>query len=175
MLRQLVLATFADEASADAAAEGLTRWAAQAASAKLIDTHQIQAMGVLVFDENGKLKTEKLGPRSIGLGVGIGVILAALTPVGMAVGIIGGGILGARHHKSLIISSDARERLGHELQGGKAALGVITDKTSAEAISAELISLGGQAETHDLNDNVVAEIEAASSSIPAAASVNTTG
>jgi hypothetical protein len=35
----------------------------QEAAAKLIDTHQIQAMGVLVLDENGKLKTEKLGPR----------------------------------------------------------------------------------------------------------------
>ncbi len=104
MLRQLVLAIFADEASADAAAEGLNRWAGQEAAATLIDTHQIQAMGVLVLDENGKLKTEKLGPRSMGTGAGIGLILAMLTPVGMAVGIIGGGILGARHHKSLIIS-----------------------------------------------------------------------
>ena len=131
MLRQLVLAIFADEASADAAADGLNRWAEQEAASKLIDTHQIQAMGVLVLDENGKLKTEKLGPRSMGTGAGIGVILAMLTPIGMAVGIIGGGILGALHHRSLIISKDDRERLGRELQGGKAALGVMTDKTSA--------------------------------------------
>ena len=175
MLRQLVLAIFADEASADAAAEGLNRWAGQEAAAKLIDTHQIQAMGVLVLDENGELKTEKLGPRRIGSGVGIGVILAALTPVGMAVGIIGGGILGARHHKSLIISKDDRKRLGRELQGGKAALGVMTDKTSAPAISAELASLGGQAETHELDDSVVAELDAASMAAPADASVNPTG
>ena len=174
MLRQLVLAIFADEASADAAADGLNRWAEQEAAAKLLDTHQIQAMGVLVLDENGKLKTEKLGPRSMGTGAGIGVILAMLTPIGMAVGIIGGGILGALHHRSLFISKDDRERLGRELQGGKAAVGVMTDKTSAAAISAELASLGGQAETHELDDGAVAEVDAASMTAPADPSVKTT-
>ena len=166
MLRHLVLAIFADEASADAAADGLKQWAGGEAAAKLIDTHQIQAMGVLVLDENGKLKTEKLGPRSVGAGAGIGLILAMLTPIGMAVGVIGGGILGALHHKSLIIPKDDRERLGRELQGGKAALGVITDKTSAPAISAELAALGGQAETHELDDGAVAEVDAASGVAP---------
>ncbi len=174
MLRQLVLAIFADEASADAAAEGLNRWAEQEAAEKLLDTHQIQAMGVLVLDENGKLKTEKLGPRSIGTGAGIGVILAMLTPIGMAVGIIGGGILGALHHRSLFTSKDDRERLGRELQGGKAALGVTTDKTSVAAISAELASLGGQVETHELDDGAVAEVDAASKTAPADPSVKTT-
>ena len=174
MLRQLVLAIFADEASADAAADGLNQWAGWEAAAKAIDTHQIQAMGVLVLDENGKLKTEKLGPRSMGTGAGIGLILAMLTPVGMAVGVIGGGILGALHHRSLFISKADRERLGRELQGGKAALGVMTDKTSVPAISAELASLGGQAETHELDDSAVAEVDAASTAAPAAASDNPT-
>jgi uncharacterized membrane protein len=174
MLRQLVLAIFADEAAADAAAEDLNRWAGQEAAAKMLDTHHIQAMGVLVLDENGKLKTEKLGPRSMGTGAGIGLILAMLTPIGLAVGVIGGGILGALHHKSLIIPKDDRERLGRELQGGKAALGVMTDKTSAAAISAELASLGGQAETHELDDDAVAEVDAASMTAPADPSAKTT-
>ncbi len=166
MLRQLVLAIFADEASADAAAEGLTLWAEQEAAAKLIDTHQIQALGVLVLDADGRLKTEKLGPRSTGTGAGIGIILAMLTPIGLAIGVIGGGILGALHHRSVFTSKDDRERLGRELQGGKAAVGVMTDKTSAAAILAELTSLGGQAETHELDDAAVAEIDAASNSAP---------
>ena len=174
MLRQLVLAIFADEASADAAAEGLNRWAGQEAAATTLDTHQIQAMGVLVLDENGRLKTEKLGPRSMGTGAGIGVILAMLTPIGMAVGIIGGGVLGVLHHRSLFISKDDRKRLGRELQGGKAAVGVMTDKSSAAAISAELASLGGQAETHKLDDKAVAEVDAASGAVPADASLGTT-
>ena len=155
-------------------AEGLNRWAEREAAEKLLDTHQIQAMGVLVLDENGKLKTEKLGPRSIGTGAGIGVILAMLTPIGMAVGIIGGGILGALHHRSLFTSKDDRERLGRELQGGKAALGVTADKTGVAAISAELASLGGQGETHELDDGAVAEVDAASKTAPADPSVKTT-
>jgi hypothetical protein len=53
MLRQLVLAIFADEPSADAAADGLNRWAGQEAAAKVLDTHQIQAMGVLVYGSGG--------------------------------------------------------------------------------------------------------------------------
>jgi hypothetical protein len=158
MLRQLVLAIFADEASADAAAEELNRWAGREAAAKMIDTHQIQAMGVLVLDENGKLKTEKLGPHSIGAGVSIGVVLAMITPIGMAIGIIGGGILGALHHKSLIISKGDRERIGHELEGGKAAVAVVTEKTSAPGIAAELASLGGAPESHDLDDAAVAVV-----------------
>jgi uncharacterized membrane protein len=159
MLRQLVLAIFADEASADAAAEGLNKWAGWEAAAKMVDTRQIQAMGVLVLDENGKLKTEKLGPHSIGAGAGIGLVLAMLTPIGMAIGIIGGGILGALHHKSLIIPKGDRERIGRELEGGRAALAVITDKSSAPGIAAELASLGGAPEAHDLDDAAVAALE----------------
>ena len=97
-----------------------------------------------------------------------------LTPIGLAVGIIGGGILGALHHRSLFTSKDDRERLGRELQGGKAALGVMTDKMSAAGISAEATSLGGQAETHELDDSAVAEVDAASLADPAHASASTT-
>ena len=48
----------------------------------------------------------------------------------------------------------------------------MTDKTSAAAISAELTALGGQAETHELDDSAVAEVDAASMAAPADASVN---
>lgn len=161
MLRQLVLAIFDDEASADAAADGLDRWAEREAAAKVTDTHSVQAMGVLVLDADGKLKTEKLGPRTIGVGAGIGVILAMATPIGMAAAIVGGGILGALHHRSVILSHDDRDRLGRKLKGGKAALGVMTDKTSAPAIAAELASLGGRPETHELDDAALAEVDAA--------------
>ena len=174
MLRKLVLAIFADEASAEAAADGLTRWAEREAADKLIDTHQIQALGILSLDADGKLKTEKLGPRSMGTGAGIGIILAMVTPIGLAIGVIGGGILGAIHHRSLFMSKDDRERLGRELQGGKAAVGVMTDRTSAAAIFAELSSLGGQAETHELDDAAVAEVDAALMSATADASANPT-
>ena len=114
-----------------------------------------------MLDEKGKLKIDKAGPRSTIAGAGIGLILAMLTPVGLAVGIIGGGILGALHHKRMWISDADRERIGRELTGGKAAVGVVTDKTSVAAISAALADLGGVPESHELDDAALAELDAA--------------
>jgi hypothetical protein len=168
MLRQLVLAIFPDEASADAAAAELKHWADVEDATTLVNSDRIQAMGVLALDADGKLKVDKLGPRSIGAGAGIGLLLAMITPIGLAVGVIGGGILGAFHHKTPIIPGDARERLGLELQGGKAAVGVTTDKGSAPAIAAELGLLGGSPEVHELDDAAVAALDAAAAADPAA-------
>ena len=110
----VVLAIFNDEASADAAA----------ASLKESGVAKGDAIGVLVLDENGKLKADKVGKRSWGKGAGIGAVVALVTPVGLAAGLIGGGLLGALHHKNLGLNEADRERLSSELEGGKAAVGV---------------------------------------------------
>lgn len=114
--KMVVLAIFNDEASADTAAEAL----------KKSGVVHHDAVGVLALGENGKVKTHKTGKRSVGLGIGIGVVLALLTPIGLVVGLVGGGLLGALHHKGLGIDQAHRERIGRELQGGKAAVGVLT-------------------------------------------------
>ena len=100
--KQVTLAIFKDEASADAAAESLKRW--DGAS----DDIKLKSIGVLVLNEKGQLKTDKMGRRSTGKGAGIGIILAMLTPVGLAAGIIGGGILGALHHKGIGLTDQDR-------------------------------------------------------------------
>ena len=56
--KQVVLAIFPNEAAADAAAQSLKEWD------KLDDDVKLNAIGVLVLDENGKVKTQKLGRRS---------------------------------------------------------------------------------------------------------------
>ena len=81
-------------------------------------------IGVLVLNDKGEVKTEKVGKRSTGKGAGIGLALGLLTPVGLAVGIIGGGALGALHHKGLGLDKADRERIGAELGDGKAAISV---------------------------------------------------
>ena len=53
----------------------------------------------LVLNEKGELKADKVGKRSWGKGAGIGAVVALCTPVGWAAGLIGGGLLGAFHHK----------------------------------------------------------------------------
>jgi hypothetical protein len=161
--KQVVLAIFKDETAADAAAVALKSWDDAEGDIKL------KSVGVLVLDEQGKLKTDKIGRRSTGKGAGIGIILAMLTPVGLAAGIIGGGILGALHHKGLGLSDADRERIGTELAGGKAAVGVMADSSESAAISAKLAELGGVPEVHDLDDAAVAAVDDATVKEPAPA------
>jgi len=159
--KQLVLAIFPSEAEADNAAEALKRWDDESDAIKLKST------GILVLDEKGNLKTDKVGRRSTGKGAGIGVILAMATPIGLAAGIIGGAALGALHHKGLGIKQEDRDRLGQELTGGKAAVGTVVDSSEADAVSAKLGELGGTPETHELDDAAVAEVDAAAQESPA--------
>ena len=149
--KTLVLAIFNDEASADTAAEAL----------KNSGVAHRDAIGVLALDEKGKVKTHKVGKRSVGLGIGIGLVLALLTPIGLVVGLVGGGLLGALHHKGLGIDPADRERIGSELQGGKAAVGVLAPVSEANFVADKLTELGGVAETHDISDEHLEEAHAA--------------
>src|ERR1700754_2757868 len=93
MSKHVVLAVFPDEGMADTAAQSLKEWD------KLDDDVRLHAIGVLVLDDEGKIKSHKLGRRSWGKGAGIGVILAALTPPTLIAGALAGGVLGGLHHK----------------------------------------------------------------------------
>jgi hypothetical protein len=116
---------------------------------------------VLVLNEKGEVKTEKLGKRSVGKGTGIGAALALILPVGLGVGIIAGAGLGALHHKGLGLDKADRERLGAELGAGKAAVGVLTPASEADAVKAKLAELGGAAESHTVTDEDLEEANAA--------------
>ena len=152
--KTVVLAIFTDEATADAAAE----------TVKASGLARDDAIGVLVLDDKGEVKTEKVGKRSTGKGAGIGVALALLTPVGLGVGLLGGGALGALHHKGLGLDKADRERIGAELGDGKAAVGVLAPADEATAVQAKLADLGGAAESHTVTDEDLEEANAAASS-----------
>ena len=110
----VVLAIFKDEAAADVAAQSLRD------SGLAHD----DAIGVLVLNDKGEIKVDKVGKRSTSKGAGIGLALALFTPVGPAAGVIGGGALGALHHKGLGLDKADRDRIAAELGDGKAAVGV---------------------------------------------------
>jgi hypothetical protein len=147
----VVLAIFDDEGSADAAATSL----------KESGVAKGDAIGVLVLDDNGKLKADKVGKRSWGKGAGIGALVALVTPVGLAAGLIGGGLLGALHHKKLGLDEADQERLGSELKGGKAAVGVLAPESEAAVVAEKLAELGGKPETHPVSDEAVEEAQTA--------------
>jgi len=151
----VVMGIFKDEASADMAAgtlkdSGLARG---------------DAIGVLVLNENGEVKAEKVGKRSAGKGAGIGLALALFTPVGLAAGVIGGGLLGALHHKGLGLNEADRERIGAELTDGKAAVGVLAPVAEADAVTAKLTELGAATETHEVTDEALEEAHTADTTV----------
>ena len=111
-----------------------TRQAADAAveALKLDGVASNDAIGVLVLDANGKVKTDKVGSHSAGKGAGIGFVLGLLGPVGWGLGLgIGmgattGAVLGLLHHKGLGLHEADRDRISAALTDGKAAVGVLT-------------------------------------------------
>ena len=153
--KTVVLAIFKDEASADMAA----------ASLKDTGVAHGDAIGVLVLNEKGELKADKVGKRSLGKGAGIGLVLAAVTPVG-AGAVVGGAALGALHHKNLGLKAGDRERIGKDLEGGKAAIGVLTPVAEAGAVSKRLAELGGKAESHETSDAALEEVQVAAAPTP---------
>jgi len=147
---QVVLGIFADEAAADAAVESMKAWDV------VSDDIKLGAIGVLVVDEKGALKTHKMGQRSTKKGAGIGLVLAIVAPPTLLAGVVGGGILGAFHHKGLGLTDEDKARIGGELVGGKAAVGILVPTVEAGAVAGKLTELGGDVEAHDVSDEALA-------------------
>ncbi len=162
MGKTVVLAFFKDEAAADDAVESLKSWDKADREVKL------DAIGVLALDDKGKIKTHKLGKRSVGKGAGIGLVLAVIAPPTLLAGVIGGGLLGAFHHKGLGLKAADRERIAAQLSGGQAAVGVLVNPAIAIDVSAKLTELGGTAEVHEVTEEAVAEVETAVPAVEAA-------
>ena len=151
--KQVVLSIFESELAADAAVVAL----------KDSGLAKHDAIGILVLDESGKVKTHKVGSHSFYKGAGIGFFLGLLGPVGVGLGMgVGmgattGGALGLLHHKGLGLHDGDRERISAELSSGKAAVGVLSDWKDAGAIDAELTELGGVSEVHAVSDEALDE------------------
>jgi uncharacterized membrane protein len=145
--KRLVISIFDTEADADRAA------AAVRDARTVLD----DAIGVLVLDERGELKTHKVGATSGGKGATAGAVLGLLGPIGLGVGVVGGALLGQLHHKDLGLEDADRERLGAALRGGKAAVGVLAEPDELVAVESILVESGGETEAHELNEAILRE------------------
>jgi hypothetical protein len=154
--KQLVLGFFASEAAADEAVSKIKQWDKASKDVKL------GAIGVLVKDDKGKIKTQKLGQKKTGtfavLGALAGVLSGGVTVLG---GAVVGGILGAFFHKGLGLSKDDLARIGKELDGGKAAIGILAQSDEAAGVSAKLAELGGKPETHEVSEEALDQVQTA--------------
>jgi len=164
--KQVIIGTFSDEATADAAVESLKAWDQATEEIKL------SAVGVLVLDEDGQVKEHKLGARSGKKGAGIGLVLAVIAPPTLLAGIVGGAVLGHFHHQGLGLKTEDRERLIADLQGGKAAVGVLAAGEEADAIAGKLTELGGDVEAHAVSDEALEAVAAAAPIEPEAAAAS---
>jgi hypothetical protein len=161
MANQLVLAFFENEAAADAAVTQVKGWDKASKEVKL------GAIGVLVKDDKGKIKTQKLGARKTGTGAVL-FGLAGLLSGGMTVlgGAIFGGIAGSLFHKGLGMSKDDLARIDGDLNGGKAAVAILANADEAAAVSAKLAELGGKPESHAVTEEAVQEAQTVAAEAP---------
>lgn len=154
--KQLVIAFFEDEAAADEAVDEIKQWDKASKEVKL------GAIGVLVKDDKGKIKTHKLGKHKTGTGAVVGalagVLSGGLTTVG---GAMLGGIIGAFFHKGLGLSKNDLARFDDELDDGKAAVCILAEPDEADGVSAKLAELGGQPEMHEVTEEALDQIETA--------------
>jgi hypothetical protein len=162
MGNQLVLAFFDSENEADYAVSLLKDWDKASKEVKL------GAIGVLVKDDKGKIKTHKLGARKTKTGALL-FALAGLLSGGMTVigGAVVGGILGSFFKKGLGISKEELARIDGSLSGGKAAVAILANADEAAAVSAKLAELGGAPESLEIPDAVVEEAAVAAEAVPA--------
>jgi uncharacterized membrane protein len=159
--KQLIMAFFSDEAAADTAVTNIKMWDKASKEIKL------GAIGVLVKDDKGKIKSHKLGQKKTGtfavLGALAGVLSGGVTVLG---GAVVGGILGAFFHKGLGLSKEDLARIGGELDGGKAAVGVLVQPDEAAGVSAKLAELGGKLEVHEVSDEALDQVQTAAETTP---------
>ena len=141
----LTLALFDSETAADAAAAAL----------KDSGVAKHDEIGILALDDDGKIKMDKVGARSTAVGAGVGAVLWLLGPVGAGVGVVGGGLLGALHHKGLGLDDDDKARITKELEGGRAAVGVLTLPDDWAPVSDYLAGQGGKTETYEAPDEAM--------------------
>jgi len=161
--QQLVLAFFDNEAAADAAVTAVKAWDKASKEIKL------GAIGVLVKDDKGKVKTHKLGSRKTGTGAVLFGLAAILTGgASLLAGAVFGGILGSFFRKGLGLSKDDLARIDSELDGGKAAVCILAAPDEAAAVSGKLAELGGKPESHEVSEEVVEEAQTAAEEAPEA-------
>jgi uncharacterized membrane protein len=163
---QLVIAIFDSFEAGETAAKALKGWD------KANDEVKLGAIGLLRETEKGKIKTKKYGPRNVGRGAKIGLVLGILAAVmpavtlvsGAVAGTAAGGFLGIFSKKGLGLSEEQLAKLKGELAEGKAALVVLCDEEEVAATKAELESLGGKPESYQ---GSVEDLEAAAQEVNA--------
>jgi len=162
--RNLIIAYFPSKETAEKAARHLKKWDKKRGDIKL------GGVGIITLDDEGKLKTHKVGARAGGtgakwgtiLGISAGILSGGLTLIGGAVvGLAAGSVAGALFRKKIGMDDEDKERLMQHLQDGGAALAAMADEDEVEATKYKLLGLNGSVESYIVPEETVDELEAA--------------
>lgn len=162
---QLLLAYFPTAEAAREAAEVVKQWDK---NLFLID---LGAMGILTMDEDGRVKTEKIGDRATATGAKWGLLVGAVTGIftgglsligGALAGLAVGSVTGALFHRGLGMSDEEKEELETFLKGGGAALAVITPTEQLKPTLSVLHTRTQEVTVCRMKEQTIAEVEQAS-------------
>ena len=81
-------------------------------------------------------------------------------------GAIAGGIIGSLFHKGLGMSKEDLTKIDEELDGGKAAVGVLTTHQEAAGVANRLTGMGGTPQTHEVAEDELEQTDTASEAAP---------
>lgn len=157
---QVVIALFPDAQAAEQAVDALKRWDDASDDVKL------GAIGTLGKDGD-KIKTHLGRKTGKGLAVGavLGVVAAALGPVGWVGGAVAGGafggVVGSFLKKSVNLDKEVIARLGAELDRGQVAVVVACDDFEVGPTSDHLTMAGGTIHTVQVSTEAVEEVSLA--------------
>jgi uncharacterized membrane protein len=157
----VVIAYYPDADKASDAADQLKSWDK--------DDKDVKLGGIAILtEEDGKLKTHKVGTRDAGKGAAWGTAIGATAAVltggatlvgGALVGAAGGGVVGALFHKGIGLSDDDKAGLEKKLKDGGAAVVTMTADADVKAAQTELNSLGGDVDSYKVPDDSVQKLD----------------
>jgi uncharacterized membrane protein len=163
--RHLVLTLFENEAKATAAAEWLQKWERMN---KDVDDIKFGAIGVLTAGEDREVKVHRVGKRDAKAGAGLGLVIGALVGAvtagvgllgGMAVGALAGGVGGGLIHKGLGMHEGDLADLTDQLCSGRAAVAIVVDEAAVEAVTDQLVDLGGATKVYECSLEALKEAD----------------
>ncbi len=159
--KQLVLGFFASEEAAKKAAQELEGFDRSVAGIKFDN------VGILTKDKKGKVKAEMQGPRHTGAGLLLGALAGVLTGgISILAGAVIGGVLGHFVHKSLGLSKQDLTRISGELDGGRAAVGILVPESEAKAVTSWMEGVGGKPEAHTVAEDAEEQASAVIAQTP---------
>jgi hypothetical protein len=153
----VVLAFFADNATAEDAIKGLKIWD------KVNEQFELGTIGT-IYKDGDKIKTHvgrKTG-KGAAIGAAVGVIGAVLTGgASLIATTVGGGVLGHFFKKSMQLTPEEIAWIGQELDGGRVAVVIACDDFEIPMVTEYMEGSKGTVRTYKVSAEAVAEVASA--------------